>query len=99
MVRTSRIQNRPQAYAGLAIMAVSIASLFWWGFHFQIFDTDIDWVGHPIRYGGFFAWMVVGIFGAGYAYGGIRGGLRAAGYVFAFFVFAAAIGALRRSTG
>ena len=95
----SRAMNNGQAYLGLAVIALSIAGLFWWGFHFQVFGTVIDWAGRPIQYGGFFAWIVAGAFGAGYIYGGYRGGFRAAGYLFLVFVVAAAIGVARRRIG
>jgi hypothetical protein len=80
-------------------MAISVGGLFWWGSHFHLFGTDIDWSGQPVEYVGFFAWMVIGAYGAGYAYGGRRRGIQTAGGLFITFVFAAAIGAVRRNIG
>jgi hypothetical protein len=79
---------------GVTITAISIATFFWWGVHFEVFGNPIDLVKRPVGTIGFFAWMLAGIFGSGYAAGGIRAGLLAAGTTMLLLGTAVVIGVL-----
>ena len=65
------------ARAGFAIIAVSLAALFAWGA--RLFDTPIDWGQRPLTTGAFFAWLILGVYGAGYG-GGHKLAFRYAAY-------------------
>lgn len=60
-----------QFVTGTALSVASIAMLFWWGFHFDLFGQKIQL---DLPRGGFFLWMVAAAFGGGYAVGGWRTG-------------------------
>jgi hypothetical protein len=68
--------DRRQKIIGLAIMLGSIALFFWWGVHFRVFGMKITFSAAQI---GFFVWLLLGMFGVGYAVGGWKSGLKVAG--------------------
>jgi hypothetical protein len=79
---------------GGAIIAFSVAMLFWWGFHFQVFGSEIDWLKRPEQLG-FVAWLIVGSFGAGFQVGGHRTALKAMGWATAVLLVAILLGTVR----
>jgi hypothetical protein len=87
--------NIRRVIIGAFIVAAAVIMLFWWGFHFRIFGSDIDWVKHPAQLG-FVAWLVVGAFGAGYQVGGGRAGLKAMGWTTGLLVAAILAGVIRK---
>jgi NO-binding membrane sensor protein with MHYT domain len=68
--------DRVQAIIGSIIIGCSVAAFFWWGMHFAVFDSDIDWLGRPEQVA-LPILIVVAAFGAGYAIGGKNFGVRA----------------------
>ena len=85
-----------QVVVGGLIVAATIATFFWWGFHFQVFGSDIDWFRHPAQLG-FPALVVIGAFGSGYQVGGRSAGLRTMAWVGGLLVVAIALGAVRQA--
>lgn len=61
---------------GGAIILGSLLAMFWWGFHFGVFGKKIHL---SLPFFGFFAWIALGIFGMGYAVGGVRAGFTSTG--------------------
>ena len=76
-------------------MLVAFAAFFWWGIHFKVFGTDIDLRRRAWQILGFFGWIVMIVFGAGYARGGARSGVGLASGVIGLMLFAGLIGYLR----
>ena len=95
--RTARA-DRFRAILGTAIIAVSVPMLFWWGTHFEIFGSEMDLIERPEQIG-FFAFLLLGTFGAGFAAGGARTGLKAMAGFAALMLVAGLIGIIRRSIG
>ncbi len=79
---------------GSAIVAAAVGTLFWWGFHFKVFGSEIDWVKYPAQLG-FPAWLIVGSFGAGVQVGGWRAGLKTMGWTTALLGAAILFGVVR----
>ena len=86
--------ERTRAMIGSGIIACSVAALFWWGTYFEVFGSDIDWLGRPEQLG-LPLFVVIGAFGAGFIIGGSRSGVRASLWTAGIFVAAAAIGTVR----
>lgn len=85
------MSSRTRSLAGYALVAASIAIFFWWGYQFDTwgrrFSPDPAFLG-------LVGWFVVGAFGAGYAAGGARTGLRWGGLVLALLAAALGVGVL-----
>ncbi len=64
-----------QPIIGGAIALASIGMFFWWGVHFEVFDSKIELGRRWLEQGGFFFWFFPAAFGAGFAAGGIQAGL------------------------
>ncbi|OYX37675.1 MULTISPECIES: hypothetical protein [unclassified Sphingomonas] len=90
-------QDRPtpiNVIVGASIIGASIAAAFWWGVHFRVFGSKIEWVNHPEQIG-FVGWILAGAFGAGFMLGGARTGIKALISLAVLVVAAAVIGAIR----
>lgn len=81
-----------QKTIGALIIGASIALFFAWGMAFRLF-------GHAIHLNlptvGFFAWLLIGMFGLGFAYAGPRGGARVALRFAVMAAIALGVGILR----
>jgi len=86
-------------WLGLATMALSMAAFFWWGVHFHVFGSAIDFGRRPVELGGFFGWILVMTFGLGLTRGGLVPGFKAAAVFVALGAIAALIGFLRGAYG
>jgi hypothetical protein len=82
---------RTHQIIGVTIIAFSIITFFWWGIHFQVFGTKIR---PTLADFGFFGWLLLGFFGAGFASGGWISGLKGAFGLLAAFAIAFGIGFL-----
>jgi hypothetical protein len=83
------------AVGGLIILA-AVAMLFWWGFHFHVFNSDIDWIKRPAQLG-FPAFIVVGAFGGGYQLGGYRTGFKAMAWTAGLLLAIIVIGVFKKA--
>jgi len=92
--RTPDRAQRINSITGCGIVVASISMLFWWGIHFRVFDSKIEWIKHPEQIG-FMIWIVTGAFGAGFMVGGARAGGKTAISFALMLVGAALIGTLR----
>lgn len=88
--------NIKQVAIGGLIIGAAVAMLFWWGFHFHVFGSDIDWLKHPAQLG-FPAFIVIGGFGAGYLLGGYRTGFKAMAWTAGLLLAAILIGMIRKA--
>ena len=86
--------DRTRTIIGTSIIACAVAAFFWWGTHFAVFGSDIDWLGRPEQLA-LPLLLVVAAFGAGVALGGPRLGARASLWAAMIFVAAAVLGAVR----
>jgi hypothetical protein len=86
--------KRLRPWVSCAVISASIAGLFWWGFQFKIFDSDIDFIKRPEQLG-FFGFIVMAAFGAGFGKGGAATGLRAAVWTAFLLMVAGLIGTWR----
>ena len=92
-------QERPtpiNVIVGASIIATSIAAAFFWGVHFRVFGSKIEWLNKPEQIG-FMGWILAGAFGAGFMLGGARAGMKAVIWVAVLIVGPAVIGAIRAS--
>ena len=87
---------RTQAIIGAVLIGSAVATFFWWGSHFAVFGSEIDWLGRPEQLA-MPLLLVVAAFGAGYAMGGTRSGARVSFWAALLFVAAAVVGAIRTS--
>ena len=88
--------ERSHILFGFLITGVAIAAFFWWGMHFAIFGSDIDWIARPEQLG-MPLLIILGAFGAGYASGGARTGIKALVWSSAILGAAVLIGLIRSS--
>jgi hypothetical protein len=86
--------DHSRAIIGCSIVAIAVATFFWWGIRFEVFGSDIDWVGRPEQLA-LPLFLVMASFGAGFAVGGLRSGAKASWWMAILFVAAAAVGAIR----
>jgi hypothetical protein len=83
--------DKRQLNIAVAIMLFSLCMVFVWGSYFGIFGTPIR---ANFKYLGFAFWIVLGIFGLGYATGGFRTGLSYAGKFTLLLLGAVTVGVL-----
>jgi hypothetical protein len=88
--------NPRRAIVGGLIVVGAAATFFWWGFHFHVFGSDIDWLNHPAQLG-FPALIVIAAFGAAYPSGGWRSGLKAMSWTAGLLLAATIIGQARNA--
>jgi NhaP-type Na+/H+ or K+/H+ antiporter len=88
------ITARSRAIIGCGIIACGVAAFFWWGTHFEVFGSDIDWVSKPEQLA-LPLLLMIGAFGAGFAVGGSRSGAKASLWTAVLFIAAAIIGIIR----
>jgi hypothetical protein len=96
MLGPGKSLDRKEALVGFSTMALALASFFWWGIHFQVFGSQISWSERPVETGGFFGWLVLGAYGAGYTTGGSKRALRYSACAVGVFALAAGFGELGR---
>lgn len=93
---TAHSRKVRQVILGGLIVVATVAALFWWGFHFQVFGSAIDWLGQPAQLG-FPALIAVGAFGAGYCAGGRNTGLKALAWAAGLMLAAILLGIVRKA--
>lgn len=90
--------ERSRILIGFLIAVFAIAAFFWWGTHFAIFGTDIDWIARPVQLGTPLL-TILGAFGAGFASGGARLGIKALIWTSAILGAAILVGVIRSALG
>jgi len=86
--------NVKQVIVGACLTIGSLIGFFWWGIHFSIFSSKIDWAGRPAQLG-FPILLITAMFGFGYMAGGFRSGQRFALQWTVILLAAAIIGFVR----
>ena len=74
---------------GTIIIVCSLALFFWWGDHFHVFGSKM---ALNVALVGFFGWIMLAMFGVGYALGGWRAGLAVVAFSAVFIAACAAVG-------
>lgn len=84
-----------QLITGAIIATCAIGAAFWWGIHFHVFGSDINYAAHPEQLG-LPILIAVAVFGGVYAVSGLAGAIRIVGGFFLLVVGANLIGVVRR---
>ena len=85
---------RTRAVVGGSVTALAVAGFFWWGTHFAVFGSDINWVDHPEQVG-LPLLLVLAAFGVGFMFDGFRAGAKTSLWMAGLYVAAAVVGAVR----